>query len=215
VSFGANATIVKAGQITKLSWQATGVKTVKVFPQGLPTSPSGSLQVRPARTTTYTLVAGTQTRSLTIVVIPRAGTPTTAPTGNAPQNGGPASTGQTSTTPQAPTTPAASTQTPPATAAGSAASGTPGQTVVGARPANASAVTIERFEASETTVSRGTRITLSWDVANSNSIFLSPGIGKQAASGSVERSILRDTVFKIEARRGSQVVTRQLTVKVE
>jgi hypothetical protein len=64
-------------------------------------------------------------------------------------------------------------------------------------------------------VSRGTRITLSWDVANSNSIFLSPGIGKQAASGSVERSILRDTVFKIEARRGSQVVTRQLTVKVE
>ncbi|WP_288480854.1 protein kinase [uncultured Deinococcus sp.] len=204
VSFGASAAIVKAGQITKLSWQATGVKTVKVFPQGLPTSPSGSLQVRPARTTTYTLVAGTQTRSLTVVVIPRAGTPTTAPTGNAPQ-------GSAASAPAAPAAqPQTQAQTPPAAPATAAA-----QTAVGARPSNAATVTIDRFEASETTVSRGTRITLSWDVSNSNSIYLTPGIGKQSASGSVERSILRDTVFKIEARRGGQVVTRQLTVKVE
>ena len=55
VSFEANPTKVRAGQVAKLTWETTGARGVDIEPGVGLQPPSGEATVRPITTTTYTL----------------------------------------------------------------------------------------------------------------------------------------------------------------
>jgi MYXO-CTERM domain-containing protein len=70
-SFAASATAVEAGMPVTLSWSVSDATTVTL--NGEPVDPTGSLEVFPTTTSTYTLVAtndeGTNTQSVTVQVL--------------------------------------------------------------------------------------------------------------------------------------------------
>jgi hypothetical protein len=73
-SFAASPTSISQGQSTNLSWDVSGATTVTIEPAIGTVGSSGSLQLKPDASTTYTLTAtnqaGTDTNSVSIAVTP-------------------------------------------------------------------------------------------------------------------------------------------------
>jgi len=73
-SFAASSASINQGQQATLSWDVSGAKTITIQPEIGTVGPSGSLQLSPPATVTYTLTAtnqaGSTTGSVTITVMP-------------------------------------------------------------------------------------------------------------------------------------------------
>jgi hypothetical protein len=73
-SFTTSPTSISQGQSTTLSWDVSGATTVTIEPAIGTVGPSGSLQLKPAASVTYTLTAaneaGTATNSVSVAVTP-------------------------------------------------------------------------------------------------------------------------------------------------
>jgi hypothetical protein len=78
-SFAASPANISQGQQTTLSWNVSGAKTITIQPDIGSVGPSGSLQLSPPATITYTLTAANQAGSSTTGSVNIAVTP--APTG--------------------------------------------------------------------------------------------------------------------------------------
>lgn len=71
LSFKTRNSTIQAGSGTALTWQTRGLKNVTITPPGTQLSANGTLNVKPAQTTTYTLQAGTLRRQVTVTVKPK------------------------------------------------------------------------------------------------------------------------------------------------
>lgn len=206
---------IQAGASTVLRWEVQGAQTVRLMPQNVSVAAKGSLKVAPPNTTTYSLVAGNTTGNatgkLTLAVTPRPQRPATTTTQTPGSSGFSKSTGTTPTTTvnpnpgSPPTRPRDEVTTTPSTP----------QTSVAAVPNRPipKAPVIRTFAVNQSVVSKGTKVTLTWDVENSNSIYITQ-LGRQDASGQVTRSIYRTTTFKIDARNKGLITTDEVTVRV-
>lgn len=233
---------LQAGAATTLRWEVQGAATARLLPQNIQVPARGSLRIAPATTTTYSLVAGSATGKVTLQVVPRPQKPAATSTQNArgttpsaaPSSGfssaaGTAATQAATQTKPAPQAQAAGATTTPAapqapqTAPTSSAVPTPTQAAASPpTPTTAESLpnrplpkapVIRTFSVDHTSVPKGASVTLSWEVENSNSIYITP-LGRQDASGKVTRTIYRTTTFKIDARNKGLISTDEVTVRV-
>ena len=72
---------------------------------------------------------------------------------------------------------------------------------------------INSFRVGQSSITAGQSVVLSWDVANAQSVTI-VGLGNYAAKGSVSVSPTLDTTYVIEARNGTYLVTRAVTITV-
>lgn len=72
---------------------------------------------------------------------------------------------------------------------------------------------INYFRAGSNSITAGQKVTLSWDVANVQSVSI-VGLGNFAAQGGMSVSPAGDTTYVIEARNGSRLVTGSVAVAV-
>ncbi len=80
-------------------------------------------------------------------------------------------------------------------------------------PPTITAPVINYFRASNNSITAGQAITLSWDVANAQSVSIT-GIGNVAARGSNSVSPTTNTTYVIEARNGPHLITSSVSVTV-
>jgi hypothetical protein len=80
LSFEVRPATIRPGESAQLVWQAEAARGLTIDPEVGPVEIRGSKQVAPAQTTTYTLRAGTVTKTVTVTV---AGSPVAKPAGNA------------------------------------------------------------------------------------------------------------------------------------
>jgi phospholipase C len=223
------------GQAATISWQVTKATTFSISPSVLPAGQTypmtGSAQVTPSQTTTYTATAvdsnGLNTTTTVTVTVAAAGstptislsiTPAVVASGQAAtitwQSTNATSVAispsilgddQTSVdlSGSAQIVPTANaTYTATATGAGGAKATT---------TASVSIMTVA-LSATPTTISAGQSATLAWTSNNAASVSIDQGIGPQAPSGSVTVSPAATTTYTITATNGAAVATAQATV---
>lgn len=236
IAFDAQPTTINQGQSTTISWQATNANSVSISPSVLPAGQaypmSGSAQVSPAQTTTYTATATdssgrTVSSTVTVTVVP-AGSQPAISLSIAPQI---VASGQTATitwqsTNATSVTIKPSILTEDTTAldlSGSAAIFPTANTTYTAVATGAGGVTAQTtatvniltvsLTASPTTIGAGQSATLSWNSANATGVSIDQGIGPQTApSGSITVNPAATTTYTITATNGSATATAQATV---
>jgi hypothetical protein len=77
---------------------------------------------------------------------------------------------------------------------------------------------IKKFLADFPAVAQGDKVALRWEASKDASLSISPGIGDVSAqtqfgAGSIEVTVTNATTFTLTASRGSETLTRQLTVR--
>ena len=82
-------------------------------------------------------------------------------------------------------------------------------------PAPPSYPNISSFTANPTTIKRGTKSTLSWQVTNCTGVEIDHGIGTVSFTGSREVDPLDDTTYKLTAENTDGQSTRECSVTVE
>ena len=237
IAFDAQPSTINQGQSTTISWQATNASTVSVSPSVLPAGQaypmSGSAQVSPSQSTTYTATATdssgrTVSSSLTVTVVPANSTPSIT-LSISPQV---VAAGQTATITWQSTNASSVTITPsilsedvtsidlsgsdviiPAatttyTAVATGAGGTTAQAT-----ATISLLTVS-LTASPATINAGQSATLTWNSspASGTSVSIDQGIGPEAPSGSITVSPAATTAYTVTATNGTATATAQATV---
>jgi len=162
-TFGASPTSIKSGEVSTLTWDVIGAKSININ-QGISgVASKGSTQVSPAATTVYTLIAasdyGSATQSVTVAV-----DTTNTSTGTA------------------------ITKTPPA---------------------------IKTFTASQSSITLGDNITLTWAVNGARTVSISPDVGTVPSSGwTMVIPTATTTTYKLSAVNTFGTETAEATVTV-
>jgi hypothetical protein len=227
--FTANPSTINAGQSSTLVWAVDNAETVEISGIGTVNPRTGSTQVSPAETTTYTLTArnrtGEATSTATVTVIPTPapaildfqGNPTTINLGqssllywqtrNAEQVtiSGIGPVGQNGSTSVSPT----QTTTYTLTATNQAGSATATVTIT----VNVAPPVIVSFSANPAQIASGASSTLSWQVQNATSVSIS-GIGSVNPSGSQSVSPADTTTYTLTATGAGGTATATATVTV-
>lgn len=204
---------IQAGSSTVLRWEVQGASTAILIPQYLSVPAISDFRVTPTRTTDYYLEAGGVTRKVTVTVIPKpastamgsAGKPGGTSPGTSGLGGVAANTGTQKPTPEKPAPP--TPEPAPTPAPGPAA-----PTGIPNRPQAKSPV-IRTFTVDNAVIKSGSKVTLSWNVENSDSVYISL-LGRQDASGSVTKTIYKTTIFKIDARNKGLIARDEIKVRV-
>jgi phospholipase C len=236
IAFDAQPTTINQGQSTTISWQATNASTVSISPSVLPAGQaypmSGSAQVSPTQTTTYTATATDSggravSSAITVTVVP-AGSQPTISLSISPQvvaSGQTAtitwqSTNATSVTIKPSILPEDTTSldlsgsaviVPTATTTYTAvATGAGGVTAQTTATVNIMTVSLN---ASPATINAGQSATLSWTSANATNLSIDQGINAVTApSGSITVNPAATTTYTITATNGAATATAQATV---
>ena len=77
-----------------------------------------------------------------------------------------------------------------------------------------SSLVVQRFEASPTTVTPGSVVTLNWEVDGADSLAIDQGVGSVGPRGTRQVVVDTTTVFSLTARRSTSTVTATLLVAV-
>ena len=239
-NFSANPGVITEGDSTTLSWLTTGATSVSIsngVGRGL--SPDGSISVSPTTNTVYTLTAtgpgGTHIRSVTVGVNPPppaptsidsfSATPSTITDGNSAVlswttsgadsvsinndvGAGLALDGSISVNPT-------TTTTYTITAGGPGGPATANVTVT-VNPAGPAAPTVDSFNASATTITAGSPVTMSWSTTNADSVSIDNGGGNgMPADGSVIVNPTTTTTYTLTATGIGIPATDTVTVTVQ
>lgn len=231
-SFTASPSTILQGDDTTLSWSVSGADSVSIN-QGVGTvAASGSTQVSPNATLTYTLTAtnaaGSTTAQQTVTVNPlpmpsiadfSASPQTINPGGNSTLSwivngadtvsidqgvGNVVTSGNTGVSP-------ADTTTYTLTATNAAGSVQATATVAVVPP---ELPTIGNFSAAPQTITQGESASLSWSVSNADSVTINQSIGAVGNSGSQSVSPNATTTYTLTASNGSGSVDASVTIAV-
>ena len=236
-SFSATPSPILEGETSTLSWDVTGATTVEIDNGvGQVDTASGTVQVSPAATTTYTLTAaneaGETIASATLTVSSPAEKPTVNSFAASPAaivQGGSASlswdvsnaatvtidngvgqvdaaSGTVQVSPEA-------TTTYTLTASNQAGNTTATATLTVSSPVEKP--TVNSFAASPAAIVQGGAASLSWDVSNAATVTIDNGVGQvDAASGTVQVSPAATTTYTLAAtnQAGDTTATATLTV---
>ncbi|HKW76376.1 MAG TPA: alkaline phosphatase family protein [Terriglobales bacterium] len=238
IAFDAQPATINQGQSTTISWQATNASTVSISPSVLPAGQaypmSGTAQVSPSQTTTYTATATDASgrvvaSSVTVTVVPANSTPSIT-LSISPQV---VAAGQTATITWQSANATSVTITPSILSEDTTALALSGSDVIvptatttykavatGAGGATAQATaTVSMMTvsltASPSTIAAGQSATLTWNSspANGTSVSIDQGIGPQTApSGSITVSPDATTIYTITATNGTAIATAQATL---
>ncbi len=226
VSISADPTSVNLGESTILTFSSTGADSVEIEPGIGSTAPSGSVEVTPAETTTYTISAtgkgGTASASVTVTVnfpptVSLSASPETILAGqqatltwateNAaavsiePGVGAVQASGSVSLSPAESTT-----YTLTATGPGGTAKATATVTVLKPPAANLSVYPPAIVE--------GGFAQLEWDTTNADSVVIEPGIGPVPASGIFDIAPADTTAYTLTATGPGGTVRKSVVVTV-
>ena len=231
-SFDASSSTITSGQPATLHWDVTGASSVSISPDIGTVASSGTRNVSPETTTTYTLVAnnmsGSARKSITITVtgiLPSINSFSIIPdsifagqsatlswnvTGATsvsinPDIGTVSSTGMQSVSPGL-------TTTYTLTASNSAGNPTASATVTVTK---SSAPIITSFSASPASINSGQSSTLTWDVIGSATMYINQGVGGVLSKGSKEVIPTSTTTYTLTADSGNSKVSKSITVTVD
>ena len=219
VRFSATPSQIAAGQSSILAWNVPNATSLSISGVGTGLNPQGNATVSPTQTTTYNLTAtgpGGQSVTASVTVTVGASKPAILRFGASPTHisqgqssllswtttgastvsispsvGSVAANGSVSVTPTASTT-----YTLTATGADKTTSVTAAVTVTvggGAVPS------IISFTASPTVISTGGSSSLCWNVSNSTSVSIAPGIGNEPATGCTTVTPTGTTTYTLTA----------------
>jgi phospholipase C len=239
IVFSAAPATINAGDTAVLTWNVTGARSASID-NGIGSVPlSGTQQVKPQQTTTYTLTAvganGPTTATTTVTVnAPVAPAPTIQLTADHTSitTGQPVTLSWTSTNATSISidngigsvaVPSGSTNVSPTstttyTATATGAGGTTKASVVITVTAPV-APTISSFTASPTTINKGDVTTLSWQTSNTTSVSISPGTPAEDGqplplSGSTTGTPSATTTYTLTATGPGGSATAKVTVTV-
>jgi hypothetical protein len=231
-SFTASPTEIARGGSSTLKWKTSGASSISLEPGFGTVDASGTLQVSPTETTSYTLTtinAGNTVKATATVSVPSSGNPVvssfTASPGTIPlgqsstlrwsvtgatsisinQNVGTVDgSGSTAVSPTAHTT---------YTLTATNAMGSTTATVV-VSVTQASATGITAFTASPTTIAAGQASVLQWDVTSATDVAIDNDVGAVARSGTTSVSPQETTTYTLTATGSSGAITSTVTVTV-
>lgn len=222
ITFSAAPSSVTPGAAATLTWSITGATAASI--DGIGTiQTTGSMQVTPATTTTYTLHASgaggsaQATATVNVNTLTFTATPTQILAGDpvtlswSAQNetavsidNNVGSFGPTGTTVVHPTVTTSYT----ATATG------PGGTESAAAKVIVGTVAIEQFTASPATVAPSGTAVLTWNVKGADTVSIDNGVGTVALSGNANVNPSATTTYTLTATHAGQTVTATATVTV-
>ncbi len=234
VNFSATPSQISAGQRSIISWNVPGATSVHISPTVDSVNPSGTATVAPLQTTSYTLTAtgpGGQQISQTLTITVGASAPSIVRFTASPVT---ISAGQSSTLSWATTgvknvtisgvggnLPANGSQsvTPATTTTYTLmATGADGKTTVTAQVVvtiSGTAVPIvNSFTVSPPNVSPGGTAQLCWNVTNSTSVSISPGIGSVQPTACTTITPTQSTTYVLTATNGAGPTQASVTVSV-
>jgi len=231
-SFNASSATITSGQQATLQWEVTGVTSVSISPGIGTVSFSGTREVSPGTTTTYTLVAnntfGSARKSVTIevtgalpaiasfgidkdsIITGQSATLSWSVTGAtsvsiSPGIGPVSLTGTESVSP-------ASTTAYTLTASNDAGNSTASATL---KITSSKAPIITTFSASPDSINSGELSTLTWDIIGAKSINISQGIGGVASKGSTQVTPAATSTYTLTADSDYGSETKSVTVTVD
>lgn len=230
-SFTANPSTIAAGQPSTLQWNVTGATSVSIDKDVGVVYPSGTKEVSPTATTTYTLTARNNTGSVTAtakITLPATNLPVIDSFSANPPSvaAGQSSTlqwnvtgatsvsinqgvGPVSSSGMQLVSPAATTSYT-LTATNSYGSVTREVTVT---VAAAGPPVINSFTADQTTITRGQSTILRWNITNATSASIVPDVGDMSY-GSREVFPTTTTTYTLTATKGSESVTATVEIIV-
>lgn len=231
-SFNASSATITSGQQATLQWEVTGVTSVSISPGIGTVSFSGTREVSPGTTTTYTLVAnntfGSARKSITIavtgalpaiasfgvdkdsIITGQSATLSWSVTGAtsvsiSPGIGPVSLTGTESVSP-------ASTTAYTLTASNDAGNSTASATL---KITSSKTPIITTFSASPDSIKSGEVSTLTWDIIGAKSINISQGIGGVASKGSTQVTPATTSTYTLTADSDYGTETKSITVTVD
>ncbi|WP_407571463.1 protein kinase domain-containing protein [Deinococcus altitudinis] len=186
IRFTSTASQVKSGQSVTLSWNVSNAPRVKLFPGGKVFGPTGKLVLKPTRSQTFTLLAGSVKAQTTVQVV---GTP------QAPKT----SSQQSSVKP-----PVAPANPPPVDPP---LGGTGGTT-----PA---APIITSFTVTPTQAKPGDTVRLRWETSGAKRVVIGGlNLRSQPAKGEATQVIQQTTTYVLQAINGPQISRKLQSVRV-
>lgn len=232
VSFAADPPRIQAGESTTLRWDIVGARGATIEPTVGLVAATGSARVRPIATTRYVLRVRTTTgetleANATVEVVGgvpeiatfeatplavRPGEPTTLSWRVAyvdqvtlePGLGTQPAEGSIVVRPEASTTYVLAARS----SIGQARAELTVEVASGGQPL------VRSFTASALSVPRGERVTLRWETADATQVVISPGVGAQSPTGSVEVTPTETTIYTLVAEGPGGRASASLTVAV-
>ena len=228
ITFAASPSSIASGASATLTWTITGATTATIDGVGTIQS-TGSMQVQPKATTTYTLHAegpggNAQATATVTVAAPAIGdftftaTPSQILAGDsvtlswAVANATSVSIDNNVGTFAGPT--GSVTVSPTVTTSYTATATGPGGTKSAAAKVIVGSVTIQQFTASPTSVTPGQTSTLTWNVKGADSVTIDNGVGSVAASGTANVAPSGTTTYTLTATHAGHSKTATVTITV-
>ncbi len=210
IRFTASPTRTQSGQVVVLNWKVSNAKQVKLFPGGKVFAPTGRLVLKPTKSQSFTLVAGSVTAQANVQVAAAPAKTSTASTqaGAVPntgaQNTGTQTTGTQTTAQSQSVTPQnsgkAQTTTPPPE---------PPRVVAGMPVINSFTVTPAQADPGDT-------VTIHWDTTGAKRVVIGglAGLKSQPAKGDAKVVIQQSTTYVLQAINGTRIARKIGSVRV-
>ncbi|MGY2896266.1 protein kinase domain-containing protein [Deinococcus sp. UYEF24] len=196
IRFTSTASQVKSGQSVTLSWNVSNASQVKLFPGGKVFGPSGKLVLKPTRSQTFTLLAGSVKAQTTVQVTGAAVRPSTS----------------------GPGTPVATTNVPTTNSQTGNTQTTTSQTGSGAAttsPNTPAGPVITSFTVTPTQANPGDTVRLRWETSGAKRVVIGGlNLRSQPAKGEATQVIQQTTTYVLQAINGSQISRKLQTVRV-
>ena len=231
-SFTVSPMTVVPGQSATLSWQTSNTDSVSINNDvGINLAPTGTIEINPNETTTYTLTAFrlNQSKTAQVTIVVQQNSPTIISLSANPETvtlgesttiswqttnttevtfdngiGRKATTGSVVVTPM-------NTTTYTMTAIGAGGQSTRTITVEVNSP---DAPQIDSFTASQASITPGQTVTLSWQTTDADTVTIDNGLGNQPVDGQTSVTPMATTTYQLQATNVSGTTSQDVTITV-